>query len=184
MGTQRRPHPHRNRPTRPQARTSCHGQTGHRAKTPVKEADIPATVEKLLEDIQDNMFAKAKAILQEKTTLVKTMRNSRSGLKRKAASSRQHGAAARSAKQKSRMKQAQPSASDLSKKKRQTWLRFLRKRSQRSRVLRKVILTNQPFLFLFFNKSVVTIQFLSRCAISAIRGEHLFFRVSKCSGYR
>ncbi len=37
-------------------------------KTPVKEADIPATVEKLLQDIQDNMLAKAKAILQDKTT--------------------------------------------------------------------------------------------------------------------
>lgn len=37
-------------------------------KTPIKEADIPGTVSKLLQDIQDNMFAKAKAILQEKTT--------------------------------------------------------------------------------------------------------------------
>jgi prolyl-tRNA synthetase len=41
-------------------------------KTPVKEQDIPATVEKLLQEIQDNMFAKAKAILQEKTSAVQT----------------------------------------------------------------------------------------------------------------
>jgi prolyl-tRNA synthetase len=41
-------------------------------KTPVKEADIPATVEKLLQEIQDNMFQKAKAILQEKTTPVQS----------------------------------------------------------------------------------------------------------------
>ena len=41
-------------------------------KTPVKEADIPATVEKLLAEIQDNLFAKAKAILQEKTTTVQS----------------------------------------------------------------------------------------------------------------
>ena len=41
-------------------------------KTPVKEIDIPATVEKLLQEIQDNMFAKAKAILQDKTTSVQT----------------------------------------------------------------------------------------------------------------
>ncbi len=41
-------------------------------KTPVKEADIPATAEKLLQEIQDNMFAKAKAILQEKTTPAQT----------------------------------------------------------------------------------------------------------------
>jgi len=39
-------------------------------KNPVKEADIPATVEKLLIEIQDNLFAKAKAILQEKTATV------------------------------------------------------------------------------------------------------------------
>jgi len=39
-------------------------------KTPVNEADILSTVNKLLEEIQDNMFAKAKAILQEKTTTV------------------------------------------------------------------------------------------------------------------
>ena len=37
-------------------------------KTPVNEADIPATIEKLLAEIQDNLFAKAKAMLQEKTT--------------------------------------------------------------------------------------------------------------------
>ncbi len=41
-------------------------------KTPVKEADIPATTEHLLQEIQDNLFAKAKTILQEKTTAVKT----------------------------------------------------------------------------------------------------------------
>jgi prolyl-tRNA synthetase len=41
-------------------------------KTPVKEVDISATVEKLLLEIQDNMFTKAKAILQEKTTPVQS----------------------------------------------------------------------------------------------------------------
>ena len=41
-------------------------------KTPVKEADIPATVEKLLQEIQDNLFAKAKALLQEKTSTVQS----------------------------------------------------------------------------------------------------------------
>jgi prolyl-tRNA synthetase len=41
-------------------------------KTPVKEQDVPATVEKLLIEIQDNMFAKAKAILQEKTSAVQS----------------------------------------------------------------------------------------------------------------
>ena len=41
-------------------------------KTPVTEADIIATVDKLLQEIQDNMFAKAKAILQEKTTSVQS----------------------------------------------------------------------------------------------------------------
>jgi len=41
-------------------------------KTPVKEADIAATVEKMLQEIQDNMLAKAKAILQEKTTSVQS----------------------------------------------------------------------------------------------------------------
>jgi prolyl-tRNA synthetase len=39
-------------------------------KTPVIEADIPTTVDKLLVEIQNNLFAKAKAILQEKTTPV------------------------------------------------------------------------------------------------------------------
>jgi prolyl-tRNA synthetase len=41
-------------------------------KTPVKEADIAATVENLLEDIQQRMFEKARAILQEKTTSVQS----------------------------------------------------------------------------------------------------------------
>ena len=41
-------------------------------KTPVNEADILSTVNKLLEEIQDNMFAKAKASLQEKTTSVQS----------------------------------------------------------------------------------------------------------------
>jgi prolyl-tRNA synthetase len=41
-------------------------------KTPVNEADILSTVNKLLEEIQDNMFAKAKASLQEKTTKVQS----------------------------------------------------------------------------------------------------------------
>jgi prolyl-tRNA synthetase len=41
-------------------------------KTPVAEADIPAAVHKLLAEIQDNLFAKAKAILQEKTTSVQS----------------------------------------------------------------------------------------------------------------
>jgi prolyl-tRNA synthetase len=39
-------------------------------KTPVKEVDIPATAEHLLSQIQDSLFAKAKTILQEKTTTV------------------------------------------------------------------------------------------------------------------
>jgi prolyl-tRNA synthetase len=39
-------------------------------KTPVANADIPAAVDKLLQDIQDNLLAKAKAILADKTTLV------------------------------------------------------------------------------------------------------------------
>src|SRR5271169_1488866 len=39
-------------------------------KTAVKENDIPATVEKLLQEIQNNMFAKAKALLEEKTSMV------------------------------------------------------------------------------------------------------------------
>jgi len=37
----------------------------------VNDADILATAEKLLQDIQDSMLAKAKAILADKTTLVK-----------------------------------------------------------------------------------------------------------------
>jgi prolyl-tRNA synthetase len=41
-------------------------------KTPVKEADIPATVETLLTEIQDNLFAKAKVLLQEETTPVQS----------------------------------------------------------------------------------------------------------------
>ena len=41
-------------------------------KTPVKEADIPATVDTLLQQIQDNLFTKAKAVLEEKTTSVQT----------------------------------------------------------------------------------------------------------------
>ena len=41
-------------------------------KTAVKEADILAATEQLLQEIQDNLFAKAKAILQEKTTAVET----------------------------------------------------------------------------------------------------------------
>ena len=39
-------------------------------KMPVREAEIPFTVEKLLEEIQINLFNKAKAVLQEKTTIV------------------------------------------------------------------------------------------------------------------
>ena len=39
-------------------------------KKPVKESDISETVEKLLQEIQNNMLAKAKAILQGKTTSV------------------------------------------------------------------------------------------------------------------
>jgi prolyl-tRNA synthetase len=41
-------------------------------KNPVKEKDIPATMEKLLQEIQDNLFAKAKASLQEKTNAVQS----------------------------------------------------------------------------------------------------------------
>jgi prolyl-tRNA synthetase len=39
-------------------------------KKPVKESELSETVEKLLQEIQDNMLAKAKAILQAKTTSV------------------------------------------------------------------------------------------------------------------
>ena len=38
--------------------------------TQLKKQTYVATVDKLLQEIQDNMFAKAKAILQEKTTTV------------------------------------------------------------------------------------------------------------------
>jgi prolyl-tRNA synthetase len=41
-------------------------------KMPVKEADIPATVERLMQEIQDNMLAKAKAILADKTSTVQS----------------------------------------------------------------------------------------------------------------
>jgi prolyl-tRNA synthetase len=41
-------------------------------KTVIKEEDIPTTVEILLQDIQSNMFIKAKNILQEKITTVKS----------------------------------------------------------------------------------------------------------------
>ena len=39
-------------------------------KAPVKETEIAATVEKLLQDIQDNLYVKAKALQQENTTFV------------------------------------------------------------------------------------------------------------------
>ncbi len=41
-------------------------------KTPVTESDIPATVDKLLQEIQDSMLAKAKALLQDKTSAVQS----------------------------------------------------------------------------------------------------------------
>jgi prolyl-tRNA synthetase len=41
-------------------------------KMPVKEADVAAAAEKLLEEIQANLYAKAKAFMQEKTTSVQT----------------------------------------------------------------------------------------------------------------
>jgi prolyl-tRNA synthetase len=41
-------------------------------KIPVKEADISEATAKLLQEIQDNLFAKAKATLQEKTTTVQS----------------------------------------------------------------------------------------------------------------
>ncbi len=41
-------------------------------KTFVKDQDIPATVEQLLADIQDNMLTKARTILADKTTTVQT----------------------------------------------------------------------------------------------------------------
>jgi prolyl-tRNA synthetase len=40
-------------------------------KKPVKEGDVPAAAERLLQEIQDNLFAKAKALLQEKTSTVR-----------------------------------------------------------------------------------------------------------------
>jgi prolyl-tRNA synthetase len=41
-------------------------------KTFVKEADVDITVEKLLQEIQDNMLANAKAILEDKTAAVQS----------------------------------------------------------------------------------------------------------------
>ena len=41
-------------------------------KTPVKEAEISETAEKLLQEIQENLFSKAKALMQEKTTTVQS----------------------------------------------------------------------------------------------------------------
>jgi prolyl-tRNA synthetase len=41
-------------------------------KIVVKEKGIPAAVEKLLQEIQDNLFAKAKALLEEKTSAVQS----------------------------------------------------------------------------------------------------------------
>jgi len=41
-------------------------------KTPVKEQDVSVAVKEMLQEIQDNMFEKAKVILQEKTTLVQS----------------------------------------------------------------------------------------------------------------
>ncbi|MGA2680506.1 MAG: proline--tRNA ligase [Candidatus Bathyarchaeia archaeon] len=41
-------------------------------KAPVKETDIPATLEKLLQDIQENLFAKAKALMQKMTSTVQS----------------------------------------------------------------------------------------------------------------
>lgn len=41
-------------------------------KMPVKETEILTEIEKLLTEIQDNMFTKAKAILRDKTTSVQT----------------------------------------------------------------------------------------------------------------
>lgn len=39
-------------------------------KIPVKEEDIPSTVDKLLQEIQDNLLTKARAVLTDKTTIV------------------------------------------------------------------------------------------------------------------
>jgi prolyl-tRNA synthetase len=55
--------------------------TGH--KTPVNEADIAFTVEKLLQEIQDNMFAKANTILQDRTSSVQTYEEFRRVLEEK-----------------------------------------------------------------------------------------------------
>jgi prolyl-tRNA synthetase len=41
-------------------------------KIAVKEKDVSASVEKLLQEIQDGLFAKAKALLQEKTSTVQS----------------------------------------------------------------------------------------------------------------
>ena len=101
-------------------------------KSFVKEEDIPATVEKLLQDIQDNMLAKAKAILEDKTTLVKTMTNSNRLLKAKAASSKPHGVVVQNAKQKSKTKQAPPSAFDPSKRRAHTGCVYCGKKPKKS----------------------------------------------------
>jgi prolyl-tRNA synthetase len=41
-------------------------------KAPVKEADIPEAMEKLLQEIQDNLFAKAKELMQNRTSTVQS----------------------------------------------------------------------------------------------------------------
>jgi len=41
-------------------------------KQPVKEDDVPEAAERLLREIQDNLFAKAKALLQEQTSTVQS----------------------------------------------------------------------------------------------------------------
>jgi prolyl-tRNA synthetase len=41
-------------------------------KKPVKEGDVSAAAERLLQEIQDDLFAKAKALLQEKTSTVQS----------------------------------------------------------------------------------------------------------------
>jgi prolyl-tRNA synthetase len=41
-------------------------------KTAVKEKDVSSSIEKLLQEIQDCLFAKAKALLQEKTSIVQS----------------------------------------------------------------------------------------------------------------
>jgi prolyl-tRNA synthetase len=52
-------------------------------KKPVKESDLSETVEKLLQEIQDNMLAKAKAILQTKTTSVQNYEEFKKVLEKK-----------------------------------------------------------------------------------------------------